>query len=237
MSRVENRLLLPPDIFSLKKAVFIQPHPDDNEIGAGGTILRLAECGCEIYGVTVTNGDLGWGDSRTRSPQLAEQRKQEALNAYHVTGMQNAGFLAFEDQTASTEEEISERILEILEKYRPDGVFTCDPNLRDEWHSDHLKTGRAVVRALKNYSGTFQAVGYYFTDQPNVCVDVTKWQDKKMQAIRCHKSQVSDGFLELLDAYYTAHGERFGIPFAEPLRVLAPHQTHCWNLPSPIRRF
>ena len=61
-------LLAPPDILKSKCALCIQPHPDDNEIGMGGTVAVLAQAGCTVHYLTVTNGDQG-NKNRTASPQ------------------------------------------------------------------------------------------------------------------------------------------------------------------------
>ena len=50
----------------IKSALFIQPHPDDNEIGAGGTMIKLVQKGIPVYGLTVTEGR---GGSYVYSPE------------------------------------------------------------------------------------------------------------------------------------------------------------------------
>ena len=49
---------MPPEIRNAKKALCIQPHPDDIEIGMGGTAAALAARGCQLTYLTITNGDL-----------------------------------------------------------------------------------------------------------------------------------------------------------------------------------
>lgn len=55
-----------PKLDEIKSALFIQPHPDDNEIGAGGTIAYLTQKGIPVYGLTVTEGR---GGSQTIEPE------------------------------------------------------------------------------------------------------------------------------------------------------------------------
>ena len=71
----------PPDIMTAKRALCIQPHADDNEIGMGGTIAALAAKGCEIHYLTVTNGDLGAQGGPVEPAQLAAARPEEAMAA------------------------------------------------------------------------------------------------------------------------------------------------------------
>ena len=71
------RILGLPDILDVKKIVCIQPHPDDNEVGAAGTLIELAERGCEIVYITVTDGGAG---GLGNSDEIVEIRKKERFD-------------------------------------------------------------------------------------------------------------------------------------------------------------
>ena len=79
-----SAFLTPPEILTAQCALCIQPHPDDNEIGMGGTIAALAARGCEIHYLTVTNGDLGAQGAPIEPAQLAALRRDEAVAAGKV---------------------------------------------------------------------------------------------------------------------------------------------------------
>ena len=66
----------PPDILKAHRILCIQPHSDDNDIGMGGTIAALAQNGCDVHSLTVTNGDLGLLTPTLKHVQLATLRKQ-----------------------------------------------------------------------------------------------------------------------------------------------------------------
>ncbi|MFB4166873.1 PIG-L deacetylase family protein [Virgibacillus sp. JSM 102003] len=51
-----------PNPFNMKRTLFIQPHPDDNDIGAGATIAKLVDKGVEVHYLTVTDGGSGSTD-------------------------------------------------------------------------------------------------------------------------------------------------------------------------------
>lgn len=70
-------LMSPPDLSGCRTALCIQPHPDDNEVGMGGTIAAFAERGCEIHYLTITNGDLGAVDEQVSSAEIAAIRASE----------------------------------------------------------------------------------------------------------------------------------------------------------------
>ena len=72
-------MLAPPDILQCKRVLCIQPHPDDNEIGMGGIIAKLASLGCEIHYLTVTNGDMGNRDVTATPEETAAQRVRRPL--------------------------------------------------------------------------------------------------------------------------------------------------------------
>ena len=78
-------LLKPPVLDDCKKVLCIQPHPDDNEIGMGGIVAFLAEKGCEIHYLTVTDGRLGNSGTPHSPDELAATRKVEAeIGRAHV---------------------------------------------------------------------------------------------------------------------------------------------------------
>ena len=84
-----------PKLEDIQSALFIQPHPDDNEIGAGGTMAYLTHRGIPVYGLTVTEGR---GGSKTIEPEeLGKIRKIEAQNAMDVLGVVNLGCLGYHD--------------------------------------------------------------------------------------------------------------------------------------------
>ena len=77
-----------PDLESCKRILCIQPHPDDNEIGAGGTIAKLADKGCEIFYLTATDGRLGTSDPSISPLDLIKTRDAELKAAAGVLGAQ-----------------------------------------------------------------------------------------------------------------------------------------------------
>ena len=88
-----KELLGYPKFEDIRSALFIQPHPDDNEIGAGGTMAKLVKMGIPVYGLTVTEGR---GGSNIYAPEkLAEIRKIEAANAMDILGVINLGCLKY----------------------------------------------------------------------------------------------------------------------------------------------
>ena len=200
-----SHLRKPPKLKGIKRALFIQPHADDNQIGAGGMMALLAESGAEVYELTVTDDRL-----LERDKNGPTTRQSEALQAQQFLNVKNAGFLGFCDKTQEPVEKISQAILPIIRKIKPDAVFTPDPNLATECHSDHIKTGTAVKYAVLDamcdfypYSEDGKArheiwttpiLTFYYTDKPN-----RKWIYQntliKTGFSKCHKSRVDNNLL------------------------------------------
>ena len=242
-----DAICAPPDITKAKRVLFVQPHPDDNQIGAGGTIAYLISQGVECYELTVTDDRYAEPEYIGKENDVQTIRQKEALAAQKKLGMKNAGFLGFADKTDASEREISLKILEVIRKVKPDYVITADPNLATECHSDHIKIGNAAkfatMDALCNFYPDFvdgklrddawrvKGVGFYYTDKPNTLIDITEFEELKMDSIKCHVSQAEPALLAAIMLQQKLFAEGTDFKAAEPLRMLSSLQMHCFNLP------
>lgn len=242
-----DAICAPPDITKAKRVLFVQPHPDDNQIGAGGTIAYLRSLGVEVYELTVTDDRYAEPEYIGRENDVQTIRQKEALAAQQMLGMKNAGFLGFADKTDASEREISLKIVEVVRKVKPDYVITADPNLATECHSDHIKIGNAVkfaaMDALCNFYPDFvdgklrddawrvKGVGFYYTDKPNTLIDITEFEELKMDSIKCHVSQAEPALLAAIMLQQKLFAEGTDFKAAEPLRMLSSLHMHCFNLP------
>jgi len=244
VSPVVEKLCEPPKIQNIKRALFIQPHPDDNQIGAGGTIARLIDQGVEVYELTVLDDrflDLTYkGDGLT-------VRQKEALAAQECLGMKNAGFLGFGDRTEASVREISKAIVPVIRRIKPDAVFTVDPNLENECHEDHIKIADAVKNAVMDATFNFypeyidnkpredvwvvDTLGFYYTDKPNTVVDIADYEQKKLESMRCHLSQhipTLEPVIIMLAQQLAMDTEYKAV---EVFRIISKFHLHCFNLP------
>ncbi len=225
-----------PDLLSAKRVLAVQPHPDDNEIGAGATIARLAAQGTVIRYVTVTDGRLGTADPAISQDALAARRHGEAERAAAILGVQEHRHLGRRDLLDTALPGLREAILEEVAAFRPDFVLTCDPWLPYEAHPDHRNVGLAVSEAVSflgfpHVPGAPQEappqpmVAFYGTARPNAQIPGGPYWERKWQAIAAHETQFAEHFLPLMRAFFEARavGED---GFFEAFKVLHPIYLH-----------
>ncbi len=237
-------LLAPPQLLGAKRVLCIQPHPDDNEIGMGGTIAVLAQAGCEVHYLTVTNGDLGNRDRAATREQTAAQRREETIAAGRHLGASEFHFLPHGDSTLGDVNALSLEIAQVIRKVRPEAIFCPDPFLAYEGHLDHVVTGRAAANAF-HLSGIARfpiedgqepwpvpAIGFYFTARPNTVIDISAQFDRKFEAIALHDSQIDAQTLAMYRVYFQMKGAELaqgrGFALGEGLKVLGPLHMHCF---------
>jgi LmbE family N-acetylglucosaminyl deacetylase len=191
--------------------MFVAAHPDDPEFLAGGTVARLAKEGREITYVIVTNGNKGSSDCGVTSDQLAPIRAEEQRQAARVLGVERVEFLGYEDGEVEDTRDLRCDITRQIRRWRPELIITLNPhrtyNNFPGWHRDHRMTGRVVLdcvyplardhlsfpELLPEYEPHKAREVYVIQwDQPRLVIDITNTMELKLEAIRCHASQVGD---------------------------------------------
>ena len=245
-----DTILPTPELWNAKRVLCIQPHYDDNDIAAAGTIARLVAQGSQVIYATVTNDLMGVvaGFADDDAARAALKRDQAAAAA--ILGIHPQQYwLDYPDAGAYDYFAVRRDLLALIRRLRPDFVLTCDPWLTYEGHRDHIQTGLAVSEAVMfagltriassdpqadaTYDTSHQiaGIGFYFTREPNVIVDITSTWPQKEAALRCYHAQFdADGLDELVTAFYhkslqVAEGQ--GFSHGEPLKVLHTSALHC----------
>ena len=131
-----------------RSAVVFSPHPDDESLGCGGTILKKKQAGATVKLVHVSDG----GGSTTLIPrdELTAMRKQESLNAGRVLGVDDIYFLDFPDGHLGEHMPAAiERVAEILRQESPEEVFVpyCREPMKQA--ADHVAVTNIVLAALR----------------------------------------------------------------------------------------
>ncbi|HBG16746.1 MAG TPA: PIG-L family deacetylase, partial [Firmicutes bacterium] len=136
-----------PKLEQCKRLLCVQPHPDDNEIGAGATIAKLVHNGCEVVYLTVTDGRIGSNDPKIHPRQLAAIRRKETEASARLLGVSASFFLDFQDGSFISEQAVCRKITDVIREVQPEMVMTVDPFLPYETHYDHRTVGMATAGA------------------------------------------------------------------------------------------
>ncbi|MBW2058060.1 MAG: PIG-L family deacetylase [Deltaproteobacteria bacterium] len=226
-----------------ESVLVISPHPDDVDFGCSGTIARWSRMGMEVGYVICTSGERGTDDSQMDPERLAAVREEEQLRAAEVVGVRRVSFLRLEDGGLENNQAFREILVRVIRTYRPDILLTMDPantSFDNPYvsHSDHRATALAVFDAVypaarnRNFFPEQLEQGlaphpvdriYFFgTDRPNTWIDITDTMEAKLEALRCHKSQMGD--FENLEARirerHSRLGAEKGMAYAEVFRYL-----------------
>ena len=224
----------------------IQPHPDDTDLAAGGLVAKLAEQGCEITYVTMTDGRIGTLNPEISPEKLAVIRVNEQKEAAKILGVKNLIWLNYKDSELKPTLEARNRLISVIRKFKPNVILTVDPWLTYEAHPDHIATGILVAEAaffamlphanpsdiengLKPHMVEF--IAFYWTRKPNLYVDITDYMEIKLKAVASHKSQFPPETFEELESqlrlYSRLMGKKIGVKYAEAFKVLSFKHLHC----------
>jgi len=214
------------------------PHPDDLEIGLGGTIARHAAAGFSVGLCDLTAGELG-------SNGTPDERKREAADAARVLGVAWRKNLEWPDGGIVPSPELLRSAVDLIRGERPRTVALP---YWDDRHPDHGAASRvldlAVFRSgLRRYVTDLEAwrpewVCYYFINNsapPSFIVDVSEHYEAKRAALACHRSQFAPSeasavptrltastFRQLIESRDVQFGAQAGVAFAEGLIVREP---------------
>jgi bacillithiol biosynthesis deacetylase BshB1 len=212
--------------------VVVGPHPDDQELGMGGTIARLADQGHDVLLLDVTNGEpTPHGDPKTRA--------REAARAAEILGVKRR-LLDLPNRRVEHTIEARHLVAGAIRQHQARIVFA--PALPDA-HPDHTATTRIVEDARFDAKLTkIDLPGdpiyprwlfyYYCTHlrtipQPSFLFDVSGYEQRKRDAILAYESQFvapekNRWIVEWLDAGARYFGSRIGAQAAEPFLTKEP---------------
>jgi len=211
-------------------------HPDDIELGCGGTLAKEISLGKKVGAIDLTRGELGTRGS-------AEIRDQESAAAAKILGFTIRENLGMKDGFFVNDENHQRTIIQMIRKYQPK-IVIC--NAVEDRHIDHGKGGSLVSDACflsglrkiqTSYEGQNQEawrpqIVYHYIQwrnlKPDFVVDITGFTDIKREAILAYSSQFYDpntnepetpiatkNFLESLDYRAKDLGRLIGKDFGE----------------------
>lgn len=233
----------------------IVAHPDDADFGPAATAARWIDAGSEGWLVCCTSGDQGGEDPEMDPLELAAIREREQRAAADVVGYVGVTFLHMPDGALVNDLILREHLVREIRTFRPDAVLATDPETlfyRDAGvnHTDHRAAGMAAVDAVYPASRNPMAFPWlaksglpahrvrrlylFWTEKPNAYVDTTATVVRKIDALRCHVSQLKDfGRVEGWIREWSGDlGKRIGVEAADGFHVIVideddeeqPHQ-------------
>ena len=211
-------------------------HPDDVELGAGGTVAKCISEGKKIGIVDITAGELGTrGDVATRAREAAESAKLLGISVRENLGLPDGFF--------NNSREYQLPVITMIRRYQPEIILA---NAITDRHPDHGKGASLIeescflsglMKIETNDNGKKQEawrprlVLHYIQDRyirPDVVIDITAHIEKKMESIKAFRSQFfdtnskekatyisSEMFLESLYARAMEYGKNIGVKYSE----------------------
>jgi bacillithiol biosynthesis deacetylase BshB1 len=214
----------------------IAAHPDDVELSCAGTLLAHKSMGKKIGVLDLTRGELG-----TRG--TAETRKQEAIDASKVLGLDVRENMDFADGFFTNDREHQLALIAAIRRFQPEIILL---NAIEDRHPDHGKGAQlgidacffsGLIKIQTSYNNQPQpawrpkAVFHFIQDRfikPDLVIDITPYWKQKAESIRAYKTQFYDPnsqepntyisspeFMNFLEARAQEWGHSIGVKYGE----------------------
>ena len=179
----------------------VAPHPDDETLGAGGTLLAHREHGHELHWMIVTEmrEENGYGEAQvtTRSGEIAQVAEKYGFEATHRLGFAAASL------DATPRSKIVGAMAEVVDRVRPEVVYLPHPG---DAHTDHRDTFEAAAAAMKPFRApsitsilTYETLSETGANPlpdrrfiPTTYVDISSTLDEKTEIMALYTSELYD---------------------------------------------
>ena len=207
-----------------KNVLAVGAHADDVEIGCGGTVALHTQRGDKVIILIMAESAYTYYDGRVLRTE--EEWKTEEARGAKVLGAKLIN-LGFKTKEVPYSRESIESINRVIDEYSIDIIYT---HWYHDSHQDHRRTTQSVLSAgryVKNilmYEPEYPAGRSYLGFRNQYYVDITSTFDKKMEALKQHKSQIrkygEKMFLEAVEARARHRGYEIGSRYAECFEVV-----------------
>jgi LmbE family N-acetylglucosaminyl deacetylase len=201
------------DLEGVERILVVCAHPDDVDFGVAGSVAVWVKAGIEVVYCIVTDGDAGGSDRSISRADMAVLRREEQRAAAAEVGVSDVVFLGYPDGRLFPTIELRRDISRQIRLVRPQRLVCQSPERMWERigasHPDHLAAGEASVCAvypdarnpfahpelleegLEPYS--VAEIWMAAARHADRAVDITDTFDRKIAALRRHRSQVGEG--------------------------------------------
>lgn len=217
----------------------VAAHPDDLDVGAGGTLAHFAAQGAEVHYLILTDGGKGSDDPSMTASQLTQLRRAEQQAALEAVGGKSVTFLDYPDGELEVTLALKKEIIKAIRTVKPDVVITMDPTVVYSAkngiinHPDHRAAGQATLDAVFPLARDWMAFPELFHagfephktetvllvnfNENNFSIDITDSFDAKINALKAHVSQFGDakGLSGWMRTMAEAQGVAAGYTLAE----------------------
>ncbi len=193
----------------------IGAHPDDIEFGCGGTLIKYADRGHQLYLLVMTEGGLGAAKST---------RKAEQLDAQGILGVNQIFWGGYEDTYLQVDKDVISQVENVIARVKPDFILCHYP---DDTHQDHRHLAQVVISATRHIHNVLFYEGPTTQNfEPQIFVDISSTIDRKIGALKAHRSQITKTnikdltIMELARSTANFRGTQGRVKFAEAFRAL-----------------
>jgi LmbE family N-acetylglucosaminyl deacetylase len=199
-------------VFRSSTLLAVGAHPDDIELGCGGTISAASSTGANVVAVYVTKGEKS-GDPETRM--------KESKKALGILGVKSVYFGDFTDTEIPNSHDVIKYLEDIYEKYKPDSVLTHSIH---DTHQDHRQIGWISLSAFRNAQKilAYEAPRVTGEFSPSYFIDISSYVTNKWNALKCHHSQKAKRYIayESMVNLASFRGSQVGLGAAEAFEVI-----------------
>lgn len=218
----------------MKHVIVVSAHPDDEVIGAGGTLLKHRENGDKIHWLIITNVFEEQGFTKDR----VESRALEIKKVADMFGMESVHQLNYPTMSLSGNSILTmvPEISLVFNRIKPEVVYCVN---RSDAHSDHRITFDAVMACTKSFRYPFvkQVLMYECISEtefganlaenvflPNYFVDITAHFSRKMEITAVYESEIGvhpfPRNTRNIEALATFRGATAGVEYAEAFQLV-----------------
>lgn len=218
----------------MSKVIIISAHPDDETLGAGGTILKHKQTGDEIYWLIVTDVFESEGFSKERVLSR-KQEIEDVSKLYSFNDVYNLGYPTMKLNDTILFELVN-KISQIFQELKPETIYVMN---RSDAHSDHRIVFDAVMSCTKSFrypyvkkvlmyecisETEFAPILPERVFQPNYFVDISDFLFNKIEIMKIFDSELGEHpfprSIKNIEALATYRGATIGVNYAEAFQMI-----------------
>ena len=223
-------------MFPYQTILVVAAHPDDEVLGCGGTVARLAEAGAVITTLILGEGITSRSGGTEGNNEAIKVLKAQAQKANRIVGASEVVFCDFPDNRFDTVPllEVVKNIENEINRIHPEAIFT---HHGEDLNVDHRIAHQAVLTAARPLPGTpvkavlaFEVLsstewsGSQFPFRPNLWIDITPTLPKKIAAMEAYRGEIREfphpRSRQGIDALAAKRGSEAGVQAAEAFDII-----------------